>query len=278
MAFVSCMNAENGLVDAVAAKEVGLDLTERYAQGDPYPHIMIDDFLPESVARMFLAEFDRLPRDDDDSSVLYDRPTERLKRQFNPDHMSPAARYAFYSFNSLPFVRILGNITGIEGLIPDPYFRGGGFHEISTGGHLSIHADFNRHYSLPLERRINLLIYLNEDWQPEFGGQLELWANDMSRCVQAITPLFNRAVIFNTTSHSNHGNPQPVQHPENRSRKSIALYYYTATWDSTKRRHTTQFRARPETQDRVDWSVKARELLADLTPPLLRRSLNRSKP
>lgn len=277
MAFVACMDPHTGLVDRRAAQELGGDLQERYLQGDPFPHIMIDNFLPDSIARMFLDEFARLGERGDAAETVFDRPTERLKRQYNPDQMSPAVRNLFYTFNSLPFIRILENITGIKGLIPDPYFRGGGFHEIPNGGHLSIHADFNHHVSMNLERRINLLIYLNEDWQPEYGGQLELWANDMSRCVHAITPVFNRAVMFNTTSFSNHGNPNPVQHPENRTRKSIALYYYTATWDDSKRSHTTQFRARPQSGDTADWSTKARELLIDLTPPLLRRKLGRTK-
>ena len=109
---------------------------------------------------------------------------------------------------------------------------------------------------MDLERRVNLLIYLNDDWKDEYGGQLELWANDMSKCVQSVVPMFNRAAMFNTTSFSNHGNPNPINNPAGRSRKSIALYYYTATWDESKRSHTTQFRARPESEDKVDWRVR----------------------
>ncbi|MEO1475298.1 MAG: 2OG-Fe(II) oxygenase [Pseudomonadota bacterium] len=192
--------------------------------------------------------------------------------------MTAKMRGLFHTFNSLPFIQVLENISGIKGLIPDPYFKGGGFHEICTGGYLSIHADFNHHVQMDLERRINLLIYLNQDWDDAYGGQLELWDNDMSACVQSVTPVFNRAVMFNTTSFSNHGNPNPVSHPEGRSRKSIALYYYTATWDETKRSHTTQFRARPKSADKTDWKVRAREVYADFTPPILRRSLeNRGK-
>lgn len=271
------MDPGTGLVEASAARELGSDLHDRYIGADPFPHIMIDNFLPESVARLFLAEFSRLSSVEDEGDITFDRPQERLKRQFNPDKMDVAARNIFYTFNSLPFIRVLENITGIKGLIPDPYFRGGGFHEIANGGHLSIHADFNHHVTMNLERRINLLIYLNEDWHDDFGGQLELWANDMSRCVQSILPSFNRSVMFNTTSFSNHGNPHQVNHPEGRTRKSIALYYYTATWDDAKRSHSTQFRTRPNTEDKPDWSIRVRELAADLTPPILRRALGKGK-
>jgi hypothetical protein len=168
----------------------------------------------------------------------------------------------------------LENICGIRGLVPDPYFEGGGYHEITQDGHLSVHADFNHHGPMNLERRINVLIYLNKDWKDEYGGQLELWDNDMKRCVKSFVPLFNRCVIFNTNSNSNHGNPQPVNHPDGMARRSIALYYYTATWDATKRKHTTQFRVRPgATKDASDVMGKGLDLMADLMPPVLYRQL-----
>src|SRR3954451_19085559 len=92
-------------------------------------------------------------------------------------------------------------MTGIKGPIPDPYFLGGGLHEISEGGHLSMHADFNHHTPLNLERRINMLIYLNKDWKDEYGGQLELWDSEMTKKYHSIVPVFNRCVIFNSTRH-----------------------------------------------------------------------------
>jgi Rps23 Pro-64 3,4-dihydroxylase Tpa1-like proline 4-hydroxylase len=274
MTFLSAMDPNTGLIDSSKARETGAELHEQYAAGDPFPHIVIDNFLPESILRMCLDEFDQSRSDDQE---VFDRAQERSKRQYRPDDMGERARNLFYTFNSRPFIRVIENITGIKGLIPDPYFHGGGFHEIHTGGHLSVHADFNHHVNMDLERRVNLLIYLNDDWKDEYGGQLELWANDMSECVQSVVPLFNRAAMFNTTSFSNHGNPNPINHPDGRSRKSIALYYYTATWDESKRSHTTQFRARPESGDKVDWTVKRRELVDDLLPPILRRSLAKMK-
>ena len=111
----------------------------------------------------------------------------------------------------------------------------------------------------------------------EYGGQLELWDTDMKGCVRSVVPEANRCVIFNTTSFSNHGNPHPVNHPEGRTRKSIALYYYTATWSDAKRSHTTQFRARPGTEDQVDWEMRVRELVADFVPPIMRRSLSKAR-
>lgn len=270
MTFLPEMDATTGLLDGSEVRDKGLNLQETYKAGDPFPHIVIDDFLPEAVLERCLTEF---PADSTMVTDTFDRDQERFKRRFTPDLLQPFSRHLFYAFNSQPFIRVMENICGIQGLIPDPYFEGGGYHEIARGGHLSVHADFNHHASMNVERRINVLIYLNKGWNGEYGGQLELWDNDMKMCVKSVVPLFNRCVIFNTTSHSNHGNPQPVNHPDGTPRRSIALYYYTATWDATKRMHTTRFRVRPGTKDAPDLQVKSAELLSDLIPPALYRRL-----
>jgi hypothetical protein len=264
------MDANTGLVEADRSRGRGSELAERYAAADPFPHIVIDDFLPPQILETCLAAF---PSSAGGEVVAYERDQERFKYQFNPDILSPWTRSLFYSFNSQPFIKVLENITGIRGLIPDPFFLGAGFHEITQGGHLSVHADFNHHKPMNLERRINVLIYMNKDWDESYGGQLELWDEKMTRKVRSVTPEFNRCVIFNTTSTSYHGNPEKIRHPNGVSRKSIALYYYTSTWDAGRREHTTQFRVRPGAEDKADWQVKARELVADLTPPLLARGV-----
>lgn len=275
MTFLAQMDPATGLLNGAISEEALNELRHQYADAQPFRHIVFEDFLPEEIAYKCLAEFECFSDDENAQIGSFDRAQERGKRQFSPETLSPFVRQIFYTFNSQHFVQILESISGIDGLIPDPYFLGGGLHEVANGGHLSVHADFNRHPTLNLERRINLLIYLNEDWRDDFGGQLELWSKDMSSCVQSIVPVFNRAVMFNTTSHSNHGNPKPVNHPKNQSRKSIALYYYTATWDGLQREHTTQFRTRPESADAHDWRVRGKELLVDLLPPLVLRSLRR---
>jgi hypothetical protein len=262
----------NGLISCGNINQVGRDLRDAYLAASPFPHVVIDDFLPEDILEMCLAEF---PASQGDGAHTFDRAQERLKTQFNPDTLSDNLRNLFYSFNSRPFIKILENITSIKGLVPDPYFLGGGFHEIGQGGHLSIHADFNHHKPMDLERRINVLIYLNKNWKDDYGGQLEFWDDDMKNCVQSVLPVFNRCVIFNTTSRSWHGNPNPVNHPDQITRKSIALYYYTATWSDTRREHTTQFRVRQGVDTKHDWQVQVRELADDLLPPIIRRNLTR---
>jgi Rps23 Pro-64 3,4-dihydroxylase Tpa1-like proline 4-hydroxylase len=271
MPFLTEMDESTGLLDAERVKEKGLDLRASYLAALPFPHIAIDDFLPSALLDRCLAEFPVSTT----AEESFDRRQERLKQSFSPDRLTESSRQLFYSFNSRPFIQVIENICGIRGLIPDPYYLGGGFHEILQGGHLSVHADFNHHVPMNLERRINVLIYLNKDWKEDYGSQLELWDTGMQRCVKSYVPSFNRCVIFNTTSHSNHGNPHPVAHPAGVPRRSVALYYYTATWDETKRTHTTQFRTRPGTSDHPDRKVRNRELLADWLPPALHRTLLR---
>jgi hypothetical protein len=148
--------------------------------------------------------------------------------------------------NSGPFLTFLEELTGIEGLIPDPHYLGGGLHQLVPGGLLKVHVDFNRHTRLKLDRRLNLLLYLNPDWEESYGGHLELWNRDMTRCDQRILPIANRCVIFSTTEYSFHGNPEPVSCPPERTRRSIALYYYTSGQGAAEADgHTTLFRGRP---------------------------------
>lgn len=141
--------------------------------------------------------------------------------------MGWATRSLIAELNSAEFLQFLEALTGIEGLIADPYYEGGGIHEIRRGGFLKIHTDFNYHKKLKLDRRINVLLYLNDDWDESYGGELELWNQDMSTCIRKIQPIINRLVVFSTTDTSFHGHPVPLTCPEDRSRRSLALYYYT---------------------------------------------------
>jgi hypothetical protein len=168
-------------------------------------------------------------------------------------------------------------VTGISGLLPDPEYNGGGYHETKTGGHLSVHADFNLNQRLRILRRVNVLIYLNKDWKDEYGGNLELWSKDMKARVKSVKPIFNRCVIFGTGADIFHGHPDPLSTPDGKSRRSIALYYYTAS-DAIvdeHRYHSTIFQVRPNSTDKAERKHFFRDLLNDLTPPLAKRAFRK---
>lgn len=250
---------------------LGTQFRDQYNSATPFPHIVLPDFLDEDMLELCLREFPSTPN----SSAGYKRHQENLKFEFKPEILSLPLRSLFYSFNSTPFIGFIENLTGIKGLIPDQHFAGAGFHEVSEGGHLDIHADFNFHSATSLERRINVLIYLNKDWREEYGGCFEIWDEKMNRCCKRVVPAFNTCVIFNTSSTSFHGNPVRVNHPEGKPRRAIALYYYTATWDGTRRAHTTQFKVRPQSADEYDLRVRLNEVVADVMPPVALRALRK---
>jgi Rps23 Pro-64 3,4-dihydroxylase Tpa1-like proline 4-hydroxylase len=221
-------------------KELARTSSDAYRVADPFPHVVFDDFLDAELLRAVLAEFDAMDR----SSWHYtQRATERKYSTEDFQHFGPNTRSVFTQLNAAVFLAFLENLTGITGLIPDPHLRGGGLHEIRRGGALGVHADFNFYSRLNLYRRLNLLIYLNENWQEDWGGDLELWDRGGTRCVQRLSPIFNRAVIFDTSNFSYHGHPRPLQCPEERARKSLALYYYTveAPAEDDRTPHTTLF-------------------------------------
>jgi hypothetical protein len=272
MAYFEISNAARGPFDPDVMKAKGAELSAAYQSADPFPHAVIDDFLPAAVLDQCLADFPHAP---DPKSQSFDRAQERYKTSYNPDYLPEPTRSFFYALNARPFVQFLENLTGISGLIPDPYFLGGGFHQTTNGGHLSVHADFNLHGPLKLERRLNVLIYLNRDWAPDYGGALELWDTEMKACVKKIDPVFNRCVVFSTNATSYHGHPDPVNHPRGAARRSMALYYYTATWDGTARAFSTQFKRRPRSEDKPDIDVRTNEILSDWLPPVIARTVNR---
>jgi hypothetical protein len=260
---------ETLLLPPDAAREAAKPFTDAYRTAAPYPHAGFDNFLPPEILERVITELKQLP----ESETSFNRAQERLKSSYTPERLGTYTKNLFYALNSKPFILFLEELTGIEGLIPDPYFAGGGIHKIETGGHLDIHADFNHHAKLNLERRLNVLIYLNHDWKAEYGGSFELWNKDMTQKVGSFVPTFNRMVCFSTTSDSWHGNPEPVNHPAGVPRQSIALYYYTATWDATRKDHTTLFKPRPGTTDQRDKQTARREMLQDLLPPVIFRKL-----
>ena len=202
------------------------ELHGSYVHADPFPHITLDGLFDDAVLDRVLQEF---PTPDAMQWRHFDNSFEKkLGYSHLQSTISNTIRDFLNAMNSFEMLLWLEAVTGIEGLIPDPYFGGGGLHQIEPGGFLKVHADFNVHPKLNLDRRLNMLIYLNRDWKDEYGGHLELWSQDGKECRKRILPTFNRTVIFSTTDTSFHGHPHPLTCPAGMTRKSVSLYYYTA--------------------------------------------------
>ena len=202
------------------------DNKNNYINANPFPNIVIDDFFNEEFLNDVLNEFPNLSKKQNSDSYVNQNEIKFANNLYSD--FSKNIKLLFDFLNSNYFVGFLQKITNInEKLIIDEKLNGGGLHEIKKGGLLKIHSDFNRHPILNLDRRLNVLVYLNKDWNEDYGGHLQLWDKEMQKCEKKILPIFNRMVIFSTTDYSNHGHPDPLNCPDKRSRKSVATYYYS---------------------------------------------------
>jgi 2OG-Fe(II) oxygenase superfamily len=245
-----------------------------YLAAKPYPHVVFDDFFDPSLIDLILEEF---PKPDAIRWQKFDNPQEIKLASAAETSFGPATRLLLYHLNSATFLQFLSTITGIDNLIPDPSFEGGGLHQIVPGGKLGVHTDFNKHRDFGLDRRLNLLLYLNKNWKEEYGGHLQLWDKEMTHCEAKVLPVFNRVMIFGTNDFTYHGHPDPLQSPEGMTRKSLALYYFSngRPSDEVTGQHSTIFRARTDDEFRPTFNQRLRTVVSDLLPPIITRNLRR---
>jgi len=214
---------------------------DKYSLNEPFPHIVIDNFLTEEVVSQALAEF---PRPDEIEWTKYNNPLEIKLLNSDNSKFGSYTNKIIEFLNSEFFLNFLENLTGFKNIIADEQLIGGGLHQIQRGGKLDIHADFNVHYKTKNIRCLNLILFLNKNWDENYGGHLELWDRQMSACQRKVLPIFNRAVIFSTDETSYHGHPESLLCPEDRTRKSIALYYYIENANN-KQGRSTKYMKRP---------------------------------
>ena len=213
------------------AEILNLDSIERqieyFGAVPPFDHVVIDEFFDESIAMQLSEEF---PDFESEAWHKYDNAIE-VKKTCNNWNLFPKNSYHIFSFlNSDEFAKYLsGKIFSGKKLYSDPGLNGGGWHIHKKGGKLNTHLDYSLHPKLPLQRKFNIIIYMNPNWRSDWGGALGLWSGESSErpgsLAKTIDCKFNRAVIFDTTQNSWHGLPDPIKCPSNEARKSIAVYY-----------------------------------------------------
>ncbi len=199
----------------------------KFLEAQPFDHIILDNFIEDqNFMNDVSKEIKTIPNSDYDFNEHWE--VQIKKRGLSdinklPDNTKKLVEF----FQSPEMIQYLESITGISGLLPDPELLGGGLHKMESGGHLAVHADFNIHMNTGYHRRVNALLYLNENWEEEWGGHLELWDSAMTRCWEKVMPILNRLVVFRITDDALHGHPDPMTSPEGVSRYSLAFYYYT---------------------------------------------------
>ena len=220
-------------------------LRASYSRAAPFPHAVIDDLFPAGVIQAIASEVPEqmLPSGCvPGAAACYRKASVHFRKsELHHESMGPSTRRLFVTLRSAPFVRFLETLSGVEGLIPDPGYEGSGVHLTGDGGVLAVHHDFNYMlcdvasgvYSgcgrpnphaaataqrVQLHRRVNVFVYLNHDWPDAYGGHLELWARNMSRCEARIRPALGRFAVFSSTDFSFHGHPTPLRLPPGRMR------------------------------------------------------------
>lgn len=248
---------------------------DAYQSNAPFPNMVVDDFFDPEFLRLVAAEFPDLASKE---AQEFNNPKEIKWASKGEKTFGPQTRKLMHFLNSEPFLEFIQVVSGIqEKLIGDPYFVGGGQHEIRPGGVLKVHADFNGYPAFNLSRRLNVLVYLNEDWDESYGGHLEFWDESMKEQKAAILPIFNRLAMFSTTDFSYHGHPNPLTCPPDRRRRSLALYYYSFGRPKSELNpaivsNTTQYVSRGASDRKAFLSLSKANLIDMaklLTPPIL---------
>lgn len=222
-------------------------LREQFNTSTPFRFFKIDNFLKPAFLADLLASYPSYEEAGKMGGKQFMAAKEKFKIQVTDAKLFPEpVKQLAETLNGPRFLSDLQYITGIDELLPDSGFAGGGIHLTNTSGRLDVHVDFNFNEHLNAFRRLNILVYLNPDWDKAWGGDIELWDADVTHCHHAFSPIANRCVVFETSETSYHG-VTPLRCPKGITRQSFAAYYYTKDpphgWDG--KTHTTVFKTRP---------------------------------
>ncbi len=240
-------------LDFERLEALAADLRVAFLAARPFPHVVIEEFLPAETAERVRAEFDETREGWDH----YRHYNENKLAVSSLDALGPHTRVLFEALQSRRFVDFVESLTGIEGLLSDPDLDGAGLHRIEPGGFLNVHTDFLAHpKNRTWSRQVNLLLFFNRGWRPEWKGDLEFWDRDVTRCERSIAPVFNRCVLFHTGEDSYHGHPHRLACPPGETRKSIALYYFRDE-GVPRAVSSTHYRALPDDSRLKRWLVIA---------------------
>ncbi|HEY5810834.1 MAG TPA: 2OG-Fe(II) oxygenase [Povalibacter sp.] len=241
------------------------ELHDRYRTAAPFPHIALDNLFSPSFLDRVLAEASQL-KADQWINVEQDH-LEKTLRMRSAVEVGDAGAELIALLHSAAFLYLLSEITGIWQLLPDPYLQGAGHASMHRGDYFKVHADRNIAYDTGLTRRLAMIIFLNKDWPADYGGRLELWNPEGTRCETAIEPVFNRTAIFEVAYPNYHGVPEPLTCPPDRTRHSFLVYYHTAgggAGDKVKP-HTSRFAPQFYRKQKS----LLRRTLDQITPPII---------
>lgn len=199
-----------------------------YVKTPPYPNIALDNFLPEQVIKDMKQECNELTW-----TREFTRNGSHMKEKHEVDDL-PVANEVKNTLSSKKFLTWLAKVTGHHDLIPDPYMVGAGYMRCEKGDSLKLHSDFNFNNTLKLYRMMSINIYLNENWQEEWNGDLQFWDFERKGCQTRYFPEAGRAVIFRHHKFGFHGHPEPLLCPTGVYRDGFRMFYYVSELSNYK--------------------------------------------
>lgn len=219
------------------------EISQSFNRKSPFKYVVFDNFFDNDIANEIYSAYPTIKNGKWDGTTYIDQKNKFQKTKFETDSLLD---HVFKDLNGQDFIDWLQNVTDIsDPLVGDQELFGGGLHQSTKGAYLNVHVDYNIHPSTKFHRRLNVLIYMNQNWQDEFEGHLELWdiKDDKKELIEKIAPVFNRCVIFETNEISYHGHPKPLNTPKDVNRKSLATYYYTENRpsDEIAEEHNTKY-------------------------------------
>lgn len=224
--------------------------SENYQQTQPYPYTKIDRFLTPQIAYEAQQEILQIP---DVEWDRYQNPFEGKWTLRDKNSLPATVQSIFDELQSESFVTELSKIVGTE-LSIDTQKHYWGIHKYDHNDYLKIHVDAGIHPKIGKKKHVTLGIYLSHCWREGNGCDLEIWSGNsahlddakLEQCVETITPLFNRAIIFTNTDNSWHGNPEPSHGTPDAKRIFLTISYLSDQEDHFKNKRTRAFfRPRP---------------------------------
>lgn len=209
-------------IDLITDKYDPKNYAVDYQKGTPVPWLTFDDFLPPDLLKEIQEEIKNIPR------YMYSKFTRNGSFMWECNRLkyAPKVRDLVMNFNSGEFINWLERITGHDKLVPDPHLIGAGLMECKTGHSLKLHTDFNWNEQLRLNRTLSLILYLNEDWDKDWGGELEFWNFNKTECMHKISPDPNRLLIWDYNDQLIHGHPSPLTCPQDKPRLGLRMFYF----------------------------------------------------
>ena len=200
------------------------ELQQEYRNHPGYSKLEVKELLPLGVVQALAEELESIPLDECKKFTRRDS----CMYEYNKLDNTPVQDEVVHTLHSATFIKWLQEVTDTVDLIPDPHLVGAGYSKAYNGDSLKVHTDFNWNDQLRLHRRLSVVIYLNEEWDENWGGNLDFYDTDRKKVLSRVIPGAGNMVVWSYNNLAYHGYPEPMKNPDGTCRKNIRLFYYVS--------------------------------------------------